>query len=283
MSDRPNGLFRRLTGSWVAPGVVLAAWMVWAYLRSYPRGAAVKGGVLLRYYGLWSIKRFSYSDVLLLYRVHHLANHAAPYVHTTIEYPVLTGLFMWTAAWFHGVQGYFLASSVGLGLCCGLARSICCTGPTVGRLGVRPQPAAARLLPSQLGPVRHISHGGRLDRLAVPTATLPPGIMFAMAVWAKLFPVCSSSIARSTRGEGGASRDVRGVVRLLSAAAVTTLVINLPFALVNFKGWSRLFQPQRDRRGGDGVLFELRTRLALEPWGCRHADRRHRDLRDAVP
>ena len=37
MSDRLNGLFRRLTGSWVAPGVVLAAWMVWAYLRSYPR------------------------------------------------------------------------------------------------------------------------------------------------------------------------------------------------------------------------------------------------------
>ncbi len=257
MSDRLNGLFRRLTGSWVAPGVVLAAWMVWAYLRSYPRGAAVKGGVLLRYYGLWSIKRFSYSDVLLLYRVHHLANHAAPYVHTTIEYPVLTGLFMWTAAWFHGVQGYFLASSVGLGLC-GLG--------TVYLLH-RATPWAAWAF--ALNPLLLVYSLLNWDlfgiflMVAAWTAWradrhIAAGVMFAMAVWAKLFPgvlfiYCAIDSWRRRRELG-----TSGVVRLLSAAAVTTLVINLPFALVNLKGWSEFFKLNVTRRGGDGVLFELR-------------------------
>jgi len=257
MSDRLNGLFRRLTGSWVAPGVVLAAWMVWAYLRSYPRGAAVKGGVLLRYYRLWSIKRFSYSDVLLLYRVHHLANHAAPYVHTTIEYPVLTGLFMWTAAWFHGVQGYFLASSVGLGLC-GLG--------TVYLLH-RATPWAAWAF--ALNPLLLVYSLLNWDlfgiflMVAAWTAWradrhIAAGVMFAMAVWAKLFPgvlfiYCAIDSWRRRRELG-----TSGVVRLLSAAAVTTLVINLPFALVNLKGWSEFFKLNVTRRGGDGVLFELR-------------------------
>ncbi|MGD1011753.1 MAG: glycosyltransferase 87 family protein [Acidimicrobiales bacterium] len=256
MNERLSSWLRRLSGSWLAPGAVFTAWVVWAYQRTYPRGSAVRGGVLLHSYGLWSIRRFAYSDVLLLYRVHHLANHAAPYVHTAIEYPVLTGLFMWTAAWFHGVQGYFLASSVGLGLC-GLG--------TVWLLH-RAAPWAAWAF--ALNPMLLFYALLNWDLLGIflmvaawtawrANRNVASGALFAAAVWAKLFPgvlfvYCAIDSWRRRRELG-----VSGIVRLLSAAAVTTLVINLPFALLNLKGWTHFFKMNATRRGGDGLLFRL--------------------------
>ncbi|MGA3353006.1 MAG: glycosyltransferase 87 family protein [Acidimicrobiales bacterium] len=231
--------------------------MVSAYLRTYPQGVAVSGGVLLKHYGLWSITRFAYSDVLLLYRVHHLVNHAAPYVHTRIEYPVLTGLFMWTAAWFHGVQGYFLASSIGLG-CCGLA--------TVWLLHrFKPWAAWAFALNPMLLFYSLLNWDlfGIFLMVAAWTAWrsqrhVTSGVLFAMAVWAKLFPgvlfiYCVIDSWRRRKELG-----VEGVVRLVASAAVMSLVINLPFAIANFKGWSDFFRLNVTRRGGDGLLFELR-------------------------
>jgi hypothetical protein len=256
MSGRLRGSFQRLRQSWVGPGAAVGVWMVWAYLRSYPRGVAVAGGVLLKRYGLWSISRFAYSDVLLLYRVHHLANHAAPYIHTRIEYPVLTGLFMWSAAWFPGVQGYFLASSTGL-LCCGLG--------TVWLLH-RVTPWAAWAF--ALNPLLLFYSLLNWDLLGIflmvaawtawrSNRHLWSGILFAMGVWAKLFPVvlliyCAIDSWRRREELGTAA-----VVKLLSAAAVATVVINLPFAVANLKGWDDFFSLNATRRGGDGLLFEF--------------------------
>ncbi len=232
-------------------------WMVSAYLRTYPQGRAVSGGVLLKRYGLWSITRFAYSDVLLLYRVHHLVNHAAPYVHTPIEYPVLTGLFMWTAAWFHGVQGYFLASSIGLA-CCGLG--------TVWLLhGFRPWAAWAFALNPMLLFYSLLNWDlfGIFLMVAAWTTWrerhhVTSGILFAMAIWAKLFPAvlfiyCAIDSWRRRKELG-----IAGVVRMLASAAATSLLINLPFAIANFKGWSDFFRLNESRRGGDGLLFLFR-------------------------
>jgi hypothetical protein len=242
--------------------------MTWAYLRSYPQGGAVSGGVLLKRYGLWSITRFAYSDVLLLYRVHHLVNHAAPYVHTPIEYPVLTGLFMWVAAWFPGVQGYFLASSVGL-LFCGIG---------IVWLLHRVRPWAAWAF--ALNPMLLVYSLLNWDLLGIflmvaawsawrSNRQVLSGTLFAMAVWAKLFPAvlfvyCAIDSWRRRKELG-----VAGVARLLASAAVTTLVLNLPFAIANFKGWSDFFKLNATRHGGDGVLFELRV---VSHWSSGAAD-----------
>jgi uncharacterized membrane protein len=268
MSHRLISSFRRLSHSFVVPCAALVGWMVWAYIRTYPQGRAVSGGVLLKRYGLWSITRFAYSDVLLLYRVHHLAKHAAPYVHQTIEYPVLTGLFMWTAAWFHGVQGYFLASSIGLA-CCGVG--------TVWLLHrVSPWAAWAFALNPMLLFYSLLNWDlfGILLMVAAWTTWranrhVAAGILFAMAVWAKLFPgvlfiYCAIDSWRRRKELG-----TIGVVKLLSAAAVTTLVINVPFAVMNLKGWSEFFKLNVTRRGGDGLLFELRI---VSHWTGRAAD-----------
>jgi hypothetical protein len=213
--------------------------------------------VLLKRYGLWSITRFAYSDVLLLYRVHHLVNHAAPYVHTRIEYPVLTGLFMWVAAWFPGVQGYFLASSVGL-LGCGIG--------TVFLLHrVRPWAAWAFALNPMLLVYSLLNWDlfGIFLMVAAWTAWKGnrhalSGTLFAMAVWAKLFPAVLFGYCVIDSWRRRKELGISGVVRMLVSALLTSLVLNLPFAILNFKGWSDFFTLNATRHGGDGILFELR-------------------------
>ena len=240
----PAAVFRRLCDSWVPPGLVVGAWMFWAFLRTYPRGAAVRGGVLLRNYGRWSITRFEYSDVVLLYRVHHLANHAAPYVHTRIEYPVLTGLFMWTAAWFPGVQGYFTASAVGL-LCCGL-------GTVYFLHRVKPWAAWA----FALNPMLLVYSLLNWDLLGIflmvaawvawrSNRSVASGILFAMGVSAKLFPIVLFGYSAIESWRRRKESDSGGVVRLLVSAFVTTVVINVPFAIRELQRLGRLLLPER--------------------------------------
>jgi uncharacterized membrane protein len=79
-----------------------------------------------------------------------------------------------------------------------------------------------------------------------------------MAIWAKLFPAvlfiyCVIDSWRRRKELG-----VAGVVRMLASATAASLLINLPFAILNFKGWSHFFTLNESRRGGDGVLFLFR-------------------------
>jgi uncharacterized membrane protein len=189
-------------------------------------------------------------------------------VHTRIEYPVLTGLFMWVAAWFPGVQGYFTASAVGL-LCCGL-------GTVYFLYRVKPWAAWAFALNPMLLFYSLLNWDllGILLMVAAWVAwrsnrNVAAGVLFAMGVWAKLFPIvllgyCVIESWRRRKESGSA-----GVVRLLVAAALTTLLINVPFAVANFKGWDDFFKLNADRRGGDGILFQLHL---VSGWKSGRAD-----------
>lgn len=130
---------------WV-PAVAVTGWLLWAYFHLRPAAAVTSSAHPGATYGAWSWGHLAYSDVISLYYAFHLGNRALPYVHTRVEYPVLTGIFMWLAAWAPGVQGYFLASGLGLWP----ARSAPCTS-CIGSTGASPGPSPSARCCSSTG------------------------------------------------------------------------------------------------------------------------------------
>lgn len=254
-----SGYFTRVMAPWrrgdyVVPMAVAGAWMVLAYIRLRPTPAMTAGPRLLASYGRTAWGRLAYSDVLSLYHVHHLADHATPYVHTVVEYPVVTGLFMWLAAWAPGVQGYFLVSAIGL--------TICALGCV--HLLYRQSPRAA--LAFAVSPLLLVYGMLNWDLLGIALMLLGwtafrahrytwAGVLLSLAVFAKLFPVvllfyCLVSLL-------GDQRERAGAATLAAAAAGTAVVLNVPFLLANFHGWSDFFRFNASRSGGGGLLYEF--------------------------
>ena len=241
-------------GDYLVPMAVAAAWMVLAYFRLRPTPAMTAGPRLRAGYGRMAWGRLAYSDVLSLYHAHHLADHAMPYVHTVVEYPVVTGLFMWLAAWAPGVQGYFVASAVGLTAC-----ALGCV-----HLLYRQSPRAALVF--ALSPLLLVYGMLNWDLLGIVLMFWGwaafrshrhawAGVLLSLAVFAKLFPVvlllyCLVSLLGDRRERGGAAT-------LAAAAAGTAGVLNVPFLLVNFHGWSDFFRFNASRSGGGGLLYEF--------------------------
>jgi uncharacterized membrane protein len=232
-------------------------WMLWAYLRLRPPHSVTSTRVPLSGYGPWSYSHLAYSDILSLYRVHHLANHAFPYVHTVIEYPVLTGLFMWSAAWFPGVGGYFLASCVGLWLFA--------LGSVV--LLHRISPRSAWVF--SLCPLLLVYSLLNWDLMAI-FLTLAgwdffrrrryawAGVLLTLGVCAKFFPImllvfCIVTSLADREHQGAR----RGAAVMVAASAVTAVVVNVPFAIANFAGWDDFFSFNASRGGEGGLLFQL--------------------------
>ena len=65
-------------------------------------------------YNVWAYRKLAYSDLYRLYAERGMFGHPLVYVHARIEYPVVTGLFIWGASFANGVQGYFVVSAIGL-------------------------------------------------------------------------------------------------------------------------------------------------------------------------
>lgn len=248
---------RRGRYAWLAPAAAVTGWMTWAYLRTYPRPPVLSGSTLLHTYGPWGYGRLAYSDVLSLYHTHHLANHAIPYVHVGIEYPTLTGLFMWSAAWVPGVRGYFLISAMAL-LGCAIATTWCLYDAA---------PRAAWAF--ALNPLLLVYSLLNWDLLAISLMVggwtawrrqryLVSGVLFSLGIFAKFFPVvlfayCALGLLRR-RADPDARRSA-GI--FLAAAIVTAVVVNAPFAIANLKVWSGFFRFNAARPAGDGLLNAL--------------------------
>jgi uncharacterized membrane protein len=211
-----------------------------------------------------------YSDIAKLWLGRDIDRHVFPYltgsitpegelVGGTVEYPVLSGLLMWVAAVPSHTDGEFLAWSALLMAPFGLV-----TGWLLGRL------TRWRALLWALGPplVLYAFHNWDLpvvacavgavyavhawrtprplaDRAVVAAVLL--GLGFAFKLYPGAFVVPLALLVLTAPGRG-APLDWRGAARVPVAAAVTVVLVNLPFAVAGYEGWRASFTFQQLRK-----------------------------------
>nr|WP_312859953.1 glycosyltransferase 87 family protein [Pseudonocardia bannensis] len=216
-----------------------------------------------------------YSDIQHLWLGRDVDRHVFPYVDGsitpegklvggTVEYPVLTGLLIWGGALFASTDGGFLLGSALLMAPFGLL-----TGWLLGRL------ARWRALLWALGPPLVLYafhnwdlpvvacavgavfavHGRRTtrplpQRATVAAVLLGLGFAFKLYPGAFVLPLALYVLTRGGRADGlhGAGLDWRGALRVPVAAALTVVLVNLPFAIAGYEGWRASFTFQQLRK-----------------------------------
>jgi uncharacterized membrane protein len=179
-----------------------------------------------------------------------------------LEYPVLTGLFMWFAAWLtpsgsdmHREQVYWLLNS-GMLMVCAVVAVI-----AVMRTHRR-RPWDALLF--ALAPVLALNATVNWDLFAVAITSLAlacwanrrvvwAGVLLGLAVSAKFYPLLLLVPLLALCWRAGR---LRAFGQALGAAAAAWLVVNVPFMLLNFSGWST-FWTYNASRGIDYGSFWL--------------------------
>jgi uncharacterized membrane protein len=189
-----------------------------------------------------------YSDVSDLYLAEQLAGGRVPYldpcrpaVRPCDEYPVLTMAVMWGAAAIAGgspdaFAGFYWAN-IAILLACALL-----TTWSLERLGARTVLFAAAPMLLIYGSI----NWDLIPVAAVAVATmlflrrrdLGAGVLFGIGAAAKIYPALLL-IAFALERERSSRR---GAIRLVAAAAVTWLVVNVPFAIAAYPGWSEFFR-----------------------------------------
>ena len=245
----------RQLNAWVADHfyisvLVFSFWTIVAFLRLWPSGVVSASGRLVAGYHAWAYYHLAYSDVLALYREHHLYGHPLPYVHAPIEYPVVTGVFMWMASLFPGVGGYFLATAVSF-LVIGIIMLRVMKGlcpRTYHVLSLSPLWLFYVLLNWDLLGIFFMVIGWwfvREKRWALA------GVAIALGGFAKLFPFIAVPFLVV---ELARDRDWRGLRALLVALITTSVVINAPFAIAGTHNWLIFFTYNATRKGSAAVL-----------------------------
>jgi hypothetical protein len=164
------------------------------------------------------------------------------------------------AAWAPGVQGYFLASSLGL--------LVCALGTTyfLHRIDYRFAWAFACC------PLLLVYGLLNWDVLAIFLMVAGwerfraqrygwAGVLLSLAVWAKFFPIvlffyCVVSLLRYPPDRVHARR-------MAVWGGAIALVVNVPFAVGNVGNWDHFFVFNARRGGGGGILYELHIASAL--------------------
>lgn len=208
-----------------------------------------------------------YSDIQYLWLGRDIDKHVFPFVSGsitpdgvleggTVEYPVLTGLLMWAGAMFAHNDGEFLLYSALLMAPFGLV-----TGWMLGRL------ARWRALLWAVGPplvlyafhnwdlpvvacsvgavfVVHSRRGTLQQRAVVASVLLALGFAFKLYPGIFVLPLALYVLTTARPGR----LDWWGAVRVAAAAAVTVVLVNLPFALAGYQGWRASFTFQELRK-----------------------------------
>jgi uncharacterized membrane protein len=198
-----------------------------------------------------------YSDIPVLYGSRGLADGAFPYLsdpgpgQQVLEYPVLTGYFLYAAAWVtRSLQGaslmFFLVNTVAMGALFAWA--------VASMSGyVRTRPWDGLLL--AMAPAVALAAFVNWDLLAIALAAASmtawsrrrsglAGVLLGLAAAAKfyplvlLFPVVLLGLRRG---------QISALARFLGGAACAWLVANLPIMLANFDGWARFYTFSRER------------------------------------
>jgi uncharacterized membrane protein len=192
-----------------------------------------------------------YSDVIPLWGAERLDAGAVPYRDNGVEYPVLTGGFMWaTAAVTRAVHSIFnhqdegvlfaILTSIGLAAC-----GLLVVAGTVGAAGARPYDAAIFALSPLL--VFHAFSNWDLLAMALAACALwawarsrpvAAGVLIGLGVAAKLYPIfllvpIGILAVRTAR--------YRPAIWCTVAAAATWLAVNAPFAAAYYNGWREFY------------------------------------------
>lgn len=177
---------------------------------------------IIRYLG-------AYSDIPSLYFRDHLWQHPLPYLGYALEYPVGTGLVIWLLSFVHGsMAAYFLASALLLGAAALL---------TIWLIGRFPRGNPWLLALSPTLALYVLLNWDMLGVLLMVAALLLlerrrddwGGLLLAVAVWTKFFPIVMLPVVVYERLLRGRRWDAAA---LLVSFGLATIVINAPFALM---------------------------------------------------
>lgn len=262
----PPGRWARLGRSWWTPVRVLILLATGAYLIGYLLDLSCRSD------GWASPARYEhlcYSDIPPLYALRGFADGLVPYLQpmadgTHLEYPVLTGAFMWIAALITAP----LASLVGLDtgtvffdvnvalLFLAFVTTVVATALTVKR---RPWDAAmVALAPTMI-------LGATINWDLIPLAFIAlallawsrrypfaAGLLLGLAIAAKFYPVVllGGFLLLSLR-----SGRWRALGALIGGTALSWAVVNIPVMLANPEGWSWFYRFSRERGEDFGSLW----------------------------
>lgn len=245
------------TGWWNVFRVLVVMTVVGAVV-----GYASKAHCLLTGWGEGRYTHLCYSDIAPLYQLRGLAGGAVPYLSDlpadqTLEYPALTGVFVYLAArltpagntfWFFNVNALLL-------LVCWLVAVLATAVAQRSRpwdaamVALAPGIILAGTINWDLLPVALVAGSVALWSHRMPWWS---GVLLGLAVAAKFYPLLllGPLFLLSWRARSWAA-----FIRYLSGAVVAWLAVNLPFMLLNFQGWARFYTFSRERGEDFGSIW----------------------------
>jgi uncharacterized membrane protein len=216
---------------------------------------------------------FCYSDTVPLFGLRGLDTGQVPYLGSAVEYPVLTGGFMWIASVLARgydslaqtvgllptvvpVQSYYVVTCLMLSVC-----ALLVTRSVVGLTGRRPWDAAM----IGLSPLLVVHAFTNWDLFAVALASLGmwawakrhpvlAGVLIGLGTAAKLYPVLLLGVLLVLCLRAG---KLRAWATTTVAAAAAWLVVNLPIALLAPENWQLFFTLNDSRPADPDTLWNI--------------------------
>ena len=218
-----------------------------------------------------------YSDIPALYGIRGFADGLIPYVQTPqggtpLEYPVLTGMFMWIAGlitaaiapvlYANDVTRAFFDVNVIL-----LTPFLLIT-VLASALAVRTRAWDAAMI--ALAPTVILGATINWDFIPIAFAALAclawvrerpvsAGVFLGLAIASKFYPVVLLAVFVLLAIR---TRTFRPTLTLIGATAFTWLLVNLPFAIANFEGWWHFYSFNSARGMDFGSIW-----YAVTEWG----------------
>jgi uncharacterized membrane protein len=216
---------------------------------------------------------FCYSDSVPLFGAHDLDTGAVPYLESAVEYPILTGAFMYGAAQLAQIYDaaslnnglvpdmpevytYYSVTALLLSLC-----ALAIAWAVYHLAGRRPWDAAM----VALSPLLFVHAFTNWDLWAVAWASagllawsrrwpVLAGILIGLGVAAKLYPVLFLGVLFLLCLRAGRLRDW---AKTTLATVLTWTAVNLPVALEAPENWSLFFRLNQDRTADPDSLWRI--------------------------
>lgn len=270
----PAGVNRRAGSWWWTPLRVLIVLAALAYALGIWLGSACRNSNWIspeRY------EHLCYTDIHPFYTLQGLADSTFPYVHLSaghqgVDAPVLVGMFMEVSSllthWLSSLRPQMDAAALFFDINVVLLLIPLLFAVVATALTTRNRPWDAAMV--ALAPIVILASRINWDLLAVALVALAllslsrsrivaAGILLGAAMSAAHYPfVILIALALLALR----SKQWRATFRVALAAVVTWLVINVPFMVMNYEGWSAIYRKLIDALPDLGSLW-----FALQQWG----------------
>lgn len=217
-----------------------------------------------------------YSDIPALYAERGFSEGIFPYVQTGsnnfyLEYPVLTGLFMYVAAGFARMMSNFYPDGFraffDINVMMLFVPFVITVVATAATFKVNPWRAAMIVF----APTLILGATINWDLIPVALVSLAllawsrdritlTGIFFGLAIAAKFYPIILliGFVIMAVR-----TKAWRPVLHIILVSVATFLAINIPFAIANFQGWFHFYKFNVDRAIDFGSIWYAITQYGL--------------------